>query len=195
MKTTNERKEGTEIGDDMLIIDVRGIKYKIPSNIILQSKYTSTLTKLFTENPDKELYINRNSAFFELILDYHVSGVLHLPDNLCLSKIKEELQFWNVSEERLALCCWSTLTEKLEQQAAIRHVYLGAIVGNSAVHLEQICKQEQKNKQNGEKKTSKCLQIWNCMEDPLSCHHAKVVYHKNKYVKPNSFYTRICKTF
>ncbi|XP_033747643.1 potassium voltage-gated channel protein Shaw-like [Pecten maximus] len=56
-----------------------------------------------------EYFFDRNPAVFGCVLDYHRTGDLHLPDNVCASQIRQELEFWDISPYDVSSCCWKIL--------------------------------------------------------------------------------------
>lgn len=56
-----------------------------------------------------EYFFDRNPAVFGCVLDYHRTGDLHLPDNVCASQIRLELEFWEISPYEVSSCCWKIL--------------------------------------------------------------------------------------
>ncbi|XP_060074364.1 potassium voltage-gated channel protein Shaw-like [Ylistrum balloti] len=56
-----------------------------------------------------EYFFDRNPTVFGCILDYHRTGDLHLPDNVCASQIRQELEFWDISPHAVSSCCWKIL--------------------------------------------------------------------------------------
>ncbi|VDO88096.1 unnamed protein product [Haemonchus placei] len=52
-----------------------------------------------------EYYLERNSRLADHIVDFFATGSLHRPQNMCIEKFKEELEFWRISHEQMASCC------------------------------------------------------------------------------------------
>ncbi|KAJ8306628.1 hypothetical protein KUTeg_017173 [Tegillarca granosa] len=60
-------------------------------------------------NKKKEQYFfDRNPQYFNSILDLYRTGSLHLPEVACGASLKEELEFWNVSNDIISDCCLQT---------------------------------------------------------------------------------------
>ena len=171
METTkdNEIINCAEETEEMVKFNVRGTKYEIPAEFIFNSKYKSKLTKLVLENPSKEVYINRCTGFFDLILDFHETGVVHLPENLCLPKIQEEMEFWNISEDCLAQCCWNSYYHKLEQERIVSIVCAETV----KTPLDDMKEDQISNEANVRVPTTLC-RVWRAMEDPRSSRKAMV---------------------
>ena len=58
-----------------------------------------------------EFYFDRSGALFDHILDVHRTGTLHIPHQICIPKVIEEMKFWEVPVEHVAACCWQRIRE------------------------------------------------------------------------------------
>ena len=76
----------------------------------------SRLSRLNTSDPEYDPHANefcfdRSSVLFDYILDVHRTGTLHIPHNVCVPKVLEEIQFWEIPFEKVACCCWPRIRE------------------------------------------------------------------------------------
>ncbi|KAM3594668.1 uncharacterized protein V6R79_011845 [Siganus canaliculatus] len=68
---------------------------------------------------DKEYYFDRNPSFFGYILNFYLTGKIHLVDGLCVVSFSQEIEYWGIKERHLDLCCsnkFHELTAMVEQQ-------------------------------------------------------------------------------
>lgn len=74
-------------------------------------------------NPElTEFYFNRDPNILSLILDYRNTKKFHIHTNtMCVFKLIEELNYWNIDESQIETCCWiqidksrDSLTEELQ---------------------------------------------------------------------------------
>jgi hypothetical protein len=90
----------------IVTICLRGKIFVIPRSCILRKPGTRLCEALEeAQDDDIPLYFNRNSEFFELILDYYATGELHVSRNVCFESFKNELQFWKINLSELSPCC------------------------------------------------------------------------------------------
>ncbi|KAI6236756.1 hypothetical protein M3Y95_00192000 [Aphelenchoides besseyi] len=52
-----------------------------------------------------EYYFERSPTIFDLIVDYYVTGKLHLPTDACAIKIRDELNYWRIPLSNISPCC------------------------------------------------------------------------------------------
>ncbi|KAI6200094.1 hypothetical protein M3Y96_00696700 [Aphelenchoides besseyi] len=52
-----------------------------------------------------EYYFARAPTIFEIVVDYFVTGTLHLPTNECQIKIRDELNYWRIPLSNISPCC------------------------------------------------------------------------------------------
>lgn len=68
----------------------------------------------------EEIYVERHPAAFQSILYMEQGGELHLPDELCPSSFKRELEFWGVDEVCLAKCCFAKYIAYFDDQEVLK---------------------------------------------------------------------------
>lgn len=54
----------------------------------------------------------RSATLFEPILNYYLTGALHLPIHVCKWQFKAEMDFWQIPRDITALCCQKRLPDK-----------------------------------------------------------------------------------
>ncbi|XP_065051266.1 potassium voltage-gated channel subfamily B member 1-like [Rhopilema esculentum] len=112
-----------------------------------------------------EMFFERDPTAFPAILNYYVSGHLHLPRSDCVKAFEEEVMYWGIPFD-MGPCCDSYYFEEWACAEAIK----------KADQLEISLKKKEKN---SEPETSdwKTIQakIWNLFENPETSLAAKVV--------------------
>uniref|UniRef100_A0A3Q2ZPB0 Potassium voltage-gated channel, delayed-rectifier, subfamily S, member 3a n=2 Tax=Kryptolebias marmoratus TaxID=37003 RepID=A0A3Q2ZPB0_KRYMA len=64
---------------------------------------------------DMEYYFDRSPSFFCYILNFYLTGKIHLVDGLCVVSFVQEIEYWGIKERHLDLCCSSRFLELMEQ--------------------------------------------------------------------------------
>ena len=97
--------------DDVMPLSIRGVEFLVNIHR-LQEHPGSTLHQLARSwdirrqrQDTRPVYIDRNPIVFHCILDYYITGELHLPDAMCSGQVKEELDYWGIGAENIAPCC------------------------------------------------------------------------------------------
>ncbi|KAK3097607.1 hypothetical protein FSP39_011353 [Pinctada imbricata] len=91
--------------DSKLYLDLLGITYAIPKDII-PTDDTSRISEMFQEADTLSLVtLHRSRAPFEAILQYFVTGELHIPKSVCPGEFKTEMEFWKIDLKKLSKCC------------------------------------------------------------------------------------------
>ena len=93
----------------------------------LQQPNCSRLSQLSTSDPSydpdyNEFYFDRSWTLFECIIDMHRTGALHLPHNVCVPKVLDEMRFWDVALQNVACCCWTRIREHTNDSARIKEL-------------------------------------------------------------------------
>ncbi|CBO22679.1 BTB domain-containing protein [Caenorhabditis elegans] len=52
-----------------------------------------------------EYYLERNAKLTDHVMDFFVTGSLHKPQNVCVERFKEELEYWKIKPDQLSTCC------------------------------------------------------------------------------------------
>ena len=104
------------VDEDLLPISIRGTEYKV--NIHRLEQFPGSrlydMAKVWrirckTGSDRRPVYVDRNPYIFHCILDYYITGELHLPDALCSGQVRGELDYWGIGAENIAPCClWKT---------------------------------------------------------------------------------------
>ncbi|ESO98689.1 hypothetical protein LOTGIDRAFT_226490 [Lottia gigantea] len=63
---------------------------------------------------DQEYFFDRNPDVFAAIIDYCRFNKLHLPKNICSLYIRNELEFWGISESDISKCCQKAYFDNID---------------------------------------------------------------------------------
>ncbi|KAM9842988.1 delayed-rectifier potassium channel regulatory subunit KCNS3-like [Aulostomus maculatus] len=63
---------------------------------------------------EMEFYFDRSPSFFCYVLNFYLTGKLHLVDGLCVISFIQEIEYWGLMERHLDLCCSSRFHELLD---------------------------------------------------------------------------------
>ncbi|XP_047467456.1 potassium voltage-gated channel subfamily S member 3-like [Mugil cephalus] len=63
---------------------------------------------------EMEYYFDRNPSFFCYVLNFYLTGKLHLVDGLCVVSFIQEIEYWGIKERHLDLCCSNKFSELME---------------------------------------------------------------------------------
>ena len=69
-------------------------------------------------------YFNRNPDVFESVVDYLVTGYLHVPKSLCLRAVTMEMKFWELNIEKMMdSCCWLKLKKDADMRDNLERIH------------------------------------------------------------------------
>ncbi|KAM9708262.1 delayed-rectifier potassium channel regulatory subunit KCNS3-like isoform 2-T2 [Menidia menidia] len=63
---------------------------------------------------DMEYYFDRSPSFFGYVLNFYLTGKIHLADGLCVVSFCQEIEYWGIKERHLDLCCSGRFLELME---------------------------------------------------------------------------------
>ena len=94
---------------DRVLLNVGGVTYRT-TYATLHNYPNSRLGRLTTSDSsydaeEEEFYFDRNHGFFEYVLEFYRTGVLHIPKTVCSEMIRNEMEFWEISFDRIGSCC------------------------------------------------------------------------------------------
>ncbi|XP_060918672.1 potassium voltage-gated channel subfamily S member 3-like [Labrus mixtus] len=64
---------------------------------------------------EMEYYFDRNPRFFCYVLNFYLTGKMHLVDGLCIVSFFQEIEYWGIKERHLDTCCTNKFYELMEQ--------------------------------------------------------------------------------
>uniref|UniRef100_UPI0037E7677D potassium voltage-gated channel subfamily S member 3-like n=1 Tax=Semicossyphus pulcher TaxID=241346 RepID=UPI0037E7677D len=63
---------------------------------------------------EMEYYFDRNPRFFCYVLNFYLTGKMHLVDGLCIVSFSQEIEYWGIKERHLDFCCTNKFYELME---------------------------------------------------------------------------------
>ncbi|KAE9553595.1 hypothetical protein FO519_003190 [Halicephalobus sp. NKZ332] len=104
--------------DPIFKLNIGGKSYKFRIEVIMSCREPSLLTALIKATHEQRLlvvdgyfeetgeyYMERNVRVADHVLDYFVTGLLHKPNDVCVERFREELDFWRLRNDQIAPCC------------------------------------------------------------------------------------------
>ncbi|XP_031709593.1 potassium voltage-gated channel subfamily G member 2 [Anarrhichthys ocellatus] len=131
------QQDGDEIGltDEAAIINVGGIKYRIPWSTLEEFPLTR-LGKLRSCSNEAEImdlcddydgsrneyFFDRSPSAFRTIVSFLAAGKLRLLREMCALSFQEELLYWGVEENNLDWCCLRKLRLRQEEYKELQRL-------------------------------------------------------------------------
>jgi hypothetical protein len=106
------------MADDFFIY-VGGQKYCLSVEEISRG-HCEKLKEFFREKTSQRVILNRPKIAFEAILDFHLTGCLHMPLSVCPEQFKEELDHWDVPHKKMERCCLTRLLTYFREKALLK---------------------------------------------------------------------------
>lgn len=106
------------MGEELLFY-VGGQKYHF-SQYEIAKGHCEKLREWIRDHPNQKVVINRPKLSFEAILDFHLTGNLHMPVAVCPELFKDELDFWEISHKTLEKCCLTRLSSYFRDKALLK---------------------------------------------------------------------------
>ena len=78
-----------------------------------------------------EYFFDRNPLIFGHILDAYRSGDIHLPNDVCGDRFRDELSFWDISINYVRPCCWEKLYRSESDIYTIKLLLEGVKLGTN----------------------------------------------------------------
>ncbi|XP_044021861.1 potassium voltage-gated channel subfamily S member 3a [Siniperca chuatsi] len=63
---------------------------------------------------EMEYYFDRNPLFFCYVLNFYLTGKIHLVDGLCVVSFFQEIEYWGIKARHLDFCCCHRFHELME---------------------------------------------------------------------------------
>ncbi|KAK9533286.1 hypothetical protein VZT92_008414 [Zoarces viviparus] len=64
---------------------------------------------------EMEYYFDRSPRFFCYILNFYLTGKIHLVDGLCVVSFFQEIEYWGIKERHLDFCCSNKFHELMKR--------------------------------------------------------------------------------
>ncbi|XP_034713331.1 potassium voltage-gated channel subfamily S member 3a [Etheostoma cragini] len=99
-------------------VNVGGFKQRMEHNVLKQFPQTRLGRLLCCSSKEAvlelcddfspsemEYYFDRNPSFFGYVLNFYLTGKIHLVDGLCVVSFVQEIEYWGIKERHLDFCC------------------------------------------------------------------------------------------
>ena len=157
-----------DVTTSIVVINVGGVKHETQTSTLKNAPTNladDAFMHLFYRPETDDYFFDRHPAAFAIVLNYHRTGELHVPKDICGPMMKLELDFWGIDENMIGHCCWNDYCSgKLNR-----------------ISLEKL----EMSRQRENPKKACCLtcwhnfsmKIWDFLEDPYSSRAAMVTFH------------------
>lgn len=155
--------------EQQMFIYNRGNKYELPE-VVLESILTSDceasrhiLKTLKGNATATEIHFHRHASCTSNIFDFLGGDKLHIPTDVCLSKFREELLYWGLTENNIEPCCYTKYVSFFDDMEVLK-------VLETAENLRKTTR----DRIDTLSKISLRAKVWTAMEYPSSSVLAKV---------------------
>lgn len=153
--------------NEIVKLNVGGTKfycYRHTLNTFPESKLAN-LDKIGPPYEESNTYFfDRSPVLFAHILDGYRKGVIHLPRDVCGITLKDELKFWDLSPQHVALCCLEILYRGEDEEVTMKTLMES---------LQRVTHRPNSSAQKHDIRT----RIWLFLDEPKSSKHALVTAH------------------
>ena len=113
--------------DEKVWLNVGGTRFWTKWSTVLRPM-CSRLSRLNLSDPEydpqaNEFCFDRSGILFDCILDVHRTGNLHIPHDICVPRILEEIDFWEIPVEKVAGCCWLRIRDSFNTLKRVRKLH------------------------------------------------------------------------
>ena len=161
---------------DVIILNALGTKFEITSEKLQQCHESSRLGKLINhkminnmkdiliycdgyDEKKKEFFFNRDPDCLKMVLNYLLTGELHVKRNMCEVHVKNELEYWMIDPQTIKRCCYGKFNDNYE-------------VGHGYIKMEEDVIRTMKIKEDY--KPTLREKLWEIVSCPLSSKKALV---------------------
>lgn len=156
---------------DIVSIEVGGQMFRI-RRACLASLPGTRLSELTPESPEYQrdtgvYFFDRNPFIFQFLLDAFRLGHIHVPHNYCYQLVRDELQYWRISETMLDCCCFTHL-----RAVELREKTMMTVAQKLRQNFASMMVDTDNPSQSRWRRWQ--LNAWYFLEDPNSSGYAKV---------------------
>ncbi|XP_057715950.1 potassium voltage-gated channel subfamily S member 3-like [Corythoichthys intestinalis] len=114
--------------DCFIIVNVGGFRQRMEHSVLKRFPHTRLARLLCCSSleailelcddfvaTEMEYYFDRNPLFFCYVLNFYLTGKMHLVDGLCVLSFCQEIEYWGIKDRYLDLCCCEKFQELLDQ--------------------------------------------------------------------------------
>ena len=107
--------DGYSFQGDSLRINISGTAFIIPTDFLKGKEHTRlgrlSPANIYYGDSSTNYFFFRDPSLFPTIIGYYATGKIHVPTNICGRALKEELEFWQISETVIQPCCYGKYLE------------------------------------------------------------------------------------
>lgn len=110
---SKNRKISVNVGisSETLVFNIGGVKFETFRSTLYKQPNNSLANKEFMQKHyrpgSNDYFFDRDPETFKVVLNYLRTGELHLPSSICGPAVKNELEFWGISDDIIERCCYS----------------------------------------------------------------------------------------
>ena len=108
-------------------------------------------------------FFERDPTAFVAVLNYHITGHLHIPRSKCVKSFEDEVTYWGIPFD-IEPCCDAYYCDQWEHTEAIK----------KADQLESTLKKQERKSIDAKKWETYLKKLWNLFEHPATSVAAKV---------------------
>ncbi|XP_019732074.1 potassium voltage-gated channel subfamily S member 3-like [Hippocampus comes] len=114
--------------DCVIMVNVGGFRQRMEHGVLKRFPHTRLARLLCCSSEEAilelcddfvaaemEYYFDRNPLFFCYILNFYLTGKMHLADGWCFLSFRQEVEYWGIQDHHLDLCCCNKFQELLDQ--------------------------------------------------------------------------------
>ncbi|KAK3105176.1 hypothetical protein FSP39_018934 [Pinctada imbricata] len=105
---------------EIVNLNLNGQVFRLPRSTFLRLPSQCFDETLESSADCDEYFLERHADSFTAILWYFTNGELHMPDSVCPSVFKRELEFWSIEPSRMSRCCYMKYVSFFEDQALLK---------------------------------------------------------------------------
>ncbi|XP_049595691.1 potassium voltage-gated channel subfamily S member 3-like [Syngnathus scovelli] len=119
--------------DCFIVVNVGGFRQRLEHDVLQRFPHTRLARLLCCSSPEAilelcddfvptemEYYFDRNPIFFCYVLNFYLTGKMHLVDGLCVLSFRQEIEYWGIKDGHLDSCCCEKFQELLDQTEDLR---------------------------------------------------------------------------
>ncbi|XP_060067388.1 potassium voltage-gated channel protein Shaw-like [Ylistrum balloti] len=122
-------------------INLRGTVFTTSCKVL--QNYPDTKLASLTDQSENynterdEYFFDRNPSGFHNILDFYVTGKLHISCTVCADSFRQELHFWGIPTKFISKCCWKAFYQLDEDMDVLEKILVRLKCGLRESNVEE----------------------------------------------------------
>ncbi|XP_063078313.1 potassium voltage-gated channel subfamily S member 3-like [Engraulis encrasicolus] len=113
-----EEEEQVVVEEEMVTLNVGGVVHRVGRGVLMRFPQTRLARLICCRSEaaildlcddysaaSREFYFDRSPRAFRSVLNFYLTGHLHVMEELCVFSFDQELEYWGIPEPYLAPCC------------------------------------------------------------------------------------------